>query len=301
MFSRLLSRFTARRLLGRFGRTGYAALRLWGLLKESAVGWQDHKTPRMGAALSYYAAFSLAPLITLVLSLASLAVRRDEVARGLVEQFSALVGVQGGRVVGEIVAHTGTMKALSWSTGLSFALLMISASGAFGELQDSLNEIWEVPTKKSPWRQMIRERLLSFSMVFILGFFMLTSLVISTVVVALSRYLIGGLPVWTIEGINTAVSLVAITVLFATLFRMLPAVTLRWRDVFPGALFSSVLFLVGKLVIGIYIAHSAFASSYGVAGSFIVLLVWIFYSAQILYFGAEFTRAYTKGTAKPAD
>ncbi|SDU05278.1 membrane protein [Verrucomicrobium sp. GAS474] len=272
------------------------------LLKESAVSWQDHKTPRMGAALSYYTAFSLAPLITLTLSIGSLAVKRADAARGLVEQFSSLVGVEGGKVVEEIVTHAGTMKALSWSAVLSFILLLVSASGAFGELQDSLNEIWDTPSrKKNPWLTIVKERLLSFSMVFILGFFMLTSLIISAVSTAISRHIVGSLHIWTLEGINTVASLVIITTLFATLFRMLPAVALSWRDVFPGALFSAVLFLVGKYLLGLYIARSAFASSYGVAGSFIVLLVWVFYSAQILYFGAEFTRAYTRKRTDPPE
>ena len=270
----------------------------WDLLKESALSWKEHKTPRMGAALSYYTTFSLAPLLTLILSVTTLAVRRDEATRDIVDQFSALVGAEGGRAVREIVTHAGTNRALSWSAALSFVLLLVSASGAFGELQDSLNEIWDAPKKNSqPWRLLIRQRLLSFSMVFVLGFFMLTSLVISAAASALSHSLEGvggGLSFGTLAGINTAASLVIITVLFATLFRMLPVVSLTWREVFPGALFSAVLFLVGKYLIGLYIAHSSFASSYGLGGSFIVLLVWVFYSAQILYFGAEFTRAYTR-------
>ena len=266
----------------------------WALLKESAISWKEHKTPRMGAALSYYTTFSLAPLLTLILSVATLAVRRDEATRDIVDQFSALVGTEGGRAVQEIVSHAGTNRSLSWSAALSFVLLLVSASGAFGELQDSLNEIWDAPKKNHPWRFLIRQRLLSFSMVFVLGFFMLTSLVISAAAAALSRSIEGGIPFGTLTGINTTASLFIITFLFATLFRMLPAVALTWREVFPGALFSAILFLVGKYLIGLYIAHSSFASSYGLGGSFIVLLVWVFYSAQILYFGAEFTRAYTR-------
>ena len=250
----------------------------------------EHKIPRRGAALSYYTAFSLAPLITLVLSLASLAMRRDAAAQGLVAQFSDLVGAPGGKVVEEILAHAGTIQTLSWSTAISFVLLLVSASGAFGELQDSLDEIFGQPVRRRHWMAMLRERLLSYSMVFVLGFFMLTSLIASTFLTAASRSLAGDRAPWLLEGANTLLSLAVITLLFALLFRLLPAKSLPWRPLFFGGFVGALLFVAGKFLIGLYIAHSSFATRYGVAGSFVVLLVWVFYSAQILYFGAEIAR-----------
>ena len=264
------------------------------LLLDSVSAWSDHNAPKMGAALAYYTAFSLAPLVILLLSIVSLFMQRDHAVRRMVAQISDLVGADGGKVVQDILSHAGSTRALSWSTALSFLVLWISASGAFGELQDSLNTIWEVPKQKHPWITMLKNRLLSLSMVFVLGFFMVVSLVISMFITGLTDWWGGAVSKIGLELINTLVSLLVICVLFAFVFRLLPDVELTWRDVFPGALFSAVLFVAGKFLLGWYIAHSAFASSYGAAASFVVILFWVFYSAQILYFGAEFTRAYTR-------
>ena len=264
------------------------------LLKESVSSWSAHKAPKMGAALAYYTAFSLAPLIIFILSLVSLVVKRDEAARGIVAEMSDLVGAEGGKVVQDILDHSSTTSALSFGTALSFALLLVSASGAFGELQDSLNTIWEVPEQKHPWLGMIKDRLLSLSMVFVLGFFMLTSLLLSAFVTGLTTWWFSAGSKFALELANTAISFVVISGMFGVLFRFLPDVHLHWRDVWPGAIFSAGLFIVGKFLLGLYISHSAFASNYGAAASFVVILVWVFYSAQILYFGAEFTRAYTR-------
>jgi membrane protein len=265
-----------------------------GLLKESVSAWSDHKAPKMGAALAYYTAFSLAPLIIFMLSLVSLVIKRDDAARGIVAEMSDLIGADGGKVVQDILDHSSTTAALSWGTGLSFLLLVVSASGAFGELQDSLNTIWEVPKQKHPWLAMIKDRLLSLSMVFVLGFFLLTSLLFSAFITGLTNWWFGAGFKFGLELANTVISFLVISGLFGFIFRFLPDCTLHWRDVWPGAVFSSALFIIGKFLLGLYISHSAFASSYGAAASFVVILVWVFYSAQIIYFGAEFTRAYTR-------
>jgi membrane protein len=264
------------------------------LLVDSFSAWSSHNAPRMGAALAYYTAFSLAPLVILLLSIVSLFMQRDHAVRRMVAQISDLVGADGGKVVQEILSHAGSARALSWSTALSFGVLWVSASGAFGELQNSLNTIWEVPKQKHPWVTMLKNRLLSLSMVFVLGFFLIVSLSISTFITGLTDWWGGAVSKTGLELINTLASLLIISVLFAFIFRLLPDVELTWRDVFPGALFSAVCFIIGKFLLGWYISHSAFASSYGAAASFIVILFWVFYSAQILYFGAEFTRAYTR-------
>ncbi len=265
-----------------------------GLLSESFSSWSEHKAPKMGAALAYYTAFSLAPLVILILSIISLVMKRDEAAQRLVAEMSDLVGTEGGKVVQEILQHAGSTTALSWSTVLSFLVLWLSASGAFGELQDSLNTIWEVPKQEHPWLAMIKDRLLSLSMVLVLGFFMVTSLVVSAFITGLTSWWISPESKIALEVANTLLSLLIITGLFGSVFRFLPDAKLNWRDVLPGAAFSAVLFIVGKFLLGLYISHTAFASNYGTAASFVVILFWVFYSAQILYFGAEFTRAYTR-------
>ena len=274
-------------------RGGFFAL-TWGLLRDSVSAWIAHKAPKMGAALAYYTAFSLAPLIILILSIVSLFMKRDEASRHIVAQISDLVGAQGGAVVTEILAHAGSATTLSWSTLVSFLLLWVSASGAFGEIQDSLNTIWEVPKQEHAFLGMIRDRMLSLSMVGVLGFFMLTSLLVSTFVSALTEHWGAAAPQIVLQILNTTVSLLIIAALFATVFKLLPDVKLKWHDVVPGACFTAVLFVVGKFGLGFYIAHSNFASNYGAAASFIVILLWVFYSAQILYFGAEFTRAWSR-------
>jgi membrane protein len=264
------------------------------LLKEAASSWSAHKAPKMGAALAYYTSFSLAPLVILILSIVSLVMERNAAAQDLVAQISDLVGAEGGTVVQGILDHAGSTQALSWSTAVSLVVLWISASGAFGELQDSLNTIWEVPPQNHPWWAMLRQRMLSLSMVFVLGFFLVASLVVSALITGLTSTFIGAGSKVVLELANSALSLVIITTLFGFVFRYLPDAKLRWRDVMPGAIFSAALFILGKFCLALYISHSAFASSYGAAASFVVILFWVFYSAQILYFGAEFTRAYTR-------
>ena len=253
-----------------------------------------HKAPKMGAALAYYTAFSLAPLVILILSVISLVMERNVAAQDLVAQISDLVGAEGASVVQGILDHAGSTQALSWSTGVSLLVLWISASGAFGELQDSLNTIWEVPQQKHALLAMLRQRMLSLSMVFVLGFFLVASLVVSTLITGLTSAFMGPGSKVALELGNSVLSLVIIAAMFGFVFRYLPDAKLRWRDVMPGAIFSAGLFIVGKFCLAFYISHSAFASSYGAAASFVVILFWVFYSAQILYFGAEFTRAYTR-------
>lgn len=265
---------------------------VYALLRDSAVSWNEHKAPRMGAALAYYTAFSLAPLSILLLSIISLFMKRAEAAQHLVAEISSLVGAQGGQVVQEILSHAGSVEALSWSTVISFVILWISASSAFGELQDSLNTIWDVHPPKHPWLSMLKNRLLSLSMVFVLGFFMVASLLLSAFITGLTKWSLG--TEVDLELLNTSISLVIITTLFAFIFRVLPDTEIEWRDVIPGAFLSSCLFVLGKFLLGWYISHSAFASSYGAAASFVVIMFWVFYSAQLLYFGAEFTHAYAK-------
>lgn len=266
------------------------------LLKETLASWNAHKAPKMGAALAYYTAFSLAPLVVLVVGLVSLAIEQNAARTEIVTQFSGLMGKEGGATVEAILAHSAQQDAGLWATIVGFVVLLVGASGVFGELQDSLNTIWEVPPRERRWLSLIRERLVSFAMVFALGFLVLVSLVLSAGIAALGGYMKGVLPgfdtLW--ESANSLVSLIVVTLLFAGLFRFLPDVKVAWRDVWTGATITAALFVLGKFLLGFYIGRSAFASAYGAAGSLIIVLLWVFYSAQIFFFGAEFTRAYAR-------
>lgn len=265
------------------------------LFKETFQQWNYHKAPRMGAALAYYAVLSLAPLVILVLSLMSLLIKRADARTEIVAQFSSLAGRQGGEMVDTILASTASSQAGVWSAIVGFVVLLLGASGAFGELQDSLNQIWDVKVADRRWTAMIKDRLLSFTMVFVIGFLLLVSLVLSAGIAAAAKFLRGYIPasggVW--EAVNLLASVLVITVLFALIFRILPDTYIAWRDVWVGAGLTAVLFTAGKFLIGLYLGQAAVASSYGAAGSLIIILLWAFYSSQILFFGAEFTRVFT--------
>lgn len=265
------------------------------LFTETFKQWNAHKAPKMGAALAYYAILSLAPLVILSVSLLSLLVQRTTAQTEIVDQFSALVGRQGGEMVATILAGAASTKAGVWSAIMGFVVLLIGASGAFGELQDSLNQIWDVKVVDRPWTAMIKDRLLSFAMVFVIGFLLLVSLLLSAAISAAAKFLQGYLPangaVWELG--NAAVSVVVVTVLFALIFRILPDTYIAWRDVWVGAGLTAALFTIGKFLIGLYLGKAAVASSYGAAGSLIIILLWTYYTSQILFFGAEFTRVFT--------
>jgi membrane protein len=267
----------------------------WQLLKETGSAWVADKAPRMGAALAYYTAFSLAPLLVLAFSVLSLFyTNHADVVASITAQARSTIGDQAVGAVQEILDHAASPSTASWGALTSLLILLFSASSAFGELQDSLNQIWQVPPQKQAFLAMVRHRLLSFGMVLVLGFFMLVSLIASTLTQMLSHWILIPFPKIGLELSNDGASFLIFSALFATMFRVLPDVQLTWRDVWPGALFSAILFIVGKQLLAWYIGKSTTFSSYGAAGSFVVILLWVYYSAQILYLGAEFTRAYTK-------
>jgi membrane protein len=266
------------------------------LLRETAISWDAHKAPKMGAALAYYTALSLAPLVVLVVGMVSLFVEQNSARAEIVAQFSAMLSKEGGATVDAILAHSAKQNASVWATIAGTAVLLIGASGVFGELQDSLNTIWEVPPRERVWLGLIRERLLSFAMVFVLGFLVLVSLLLSAAIAAIGVYLKNWAPGFDVfwESVNSVISFGVVTVLFASLFRFLPDIKIAWGDVWLGALLAAALFILGKFLLGFYIGRSAFASTYGAAGSLIIVLFWVYYSSQIFFFGAEFTRAYAR-------
>jgi len=263
------------------------------LLTETLRQFLAHKVPRMGAALSFYTVLSLAPLVVLMLSLVSLSVGRHQASTEMVGQVRAQIGNEGADMVATILAKTANAHPSPWEAAIGFVVLLVGASGVFGELQDSLNQIWDVIPRRHPVLALLKERLISFAMVFVVSLLMLLSFLFSAVIAVAGDYLHGLSPrldsAWELG--NSGGSLLVIALLFALIFRLVPDTPVRWRDVWPGALLAAGLFVLGKLVLGFYFGRSAIASSYGAAGP-IIILAWVFYSAQIFFFGAEFTRVY---------
>jgi membrane protein len=267
----------------------------WQLLKQIVSEWKEDKVPQLGAALAFYTALSIAPLLVISLAVAAL-VFDAEAARGqIIREMQSMVGAQGAEAIEEMIASASKPTEGIIATVLSVVILLFGASGVFGELQQSLNTIWEVKPKpgRGIWG-IICDRFLSVAMVFGIAFLLLVSLLLDAALSSLST-LFAHLPdslAWLSEGIHLGISLVVITLLFAMIFKYLPDVKIGWRDVWLGAVVTAIFFTVGKFAIGLYLGHSTMASSYGVAGSFVVLLVWVYYSAQILFFGAELTQVY---------
>lgn len=268
---------------------------LLSLLAETFRRWNSDRVPRMGAALSFYTVFSLAPLSILLLTLVGLVVERSAAREEMVAQARGFVGVDGAKMVEMILTSTSMESESSlWLTLLGFAVLLVGASGMFVEIQDSLNQIWEVSSKRHPVFVLLRERALSIVMILMLGVVMVLSFLFSAVTGAAVSYLGGKYPIlggswdWGVS----ILSLVAIAMLFALIFRLVPDARVAWKDVWLGAGLTALLFAAGKGLLGFYFGRSAIASSYGAAGSLIIILVWVFYSAQIMLFGAEFTHVY---------
>lgn len=265
----------------------------WEVIKAAGAQWLADKASRLGAALAYYTAFSLAPLLILAISLAALAFERSTVERHVTAEFSKLVGTEGAHAVQAMIASAKKQDAGVVATGAGLAMLLFGAMGAFGQLQDAMNTVWEVQPK--PGRGVLgflKDRLLSSSMVLGTAFLLLVSLVISMVLSSLGNWLLGPEAGVVAQSSDQVVSLVVVTLLFAMIYRFLPDAKVAWGDVWHGALATAFLFMIGKWAIGLYLGRASVASSYGAAGSLAVLLIWLYYSAQIFLFGAELTKAY---------
>ena len=265
------------------------------MLRQTVFDWIDDKAPQLGAALAFYTALSIAPLLVISLGIAALVFGQEAARGGVQEQMQFLVGDQGAKAVEEMIANANNTGKGVIATGLSVVILLVGASGVFGQLQQSLNEIWKVQPKAGRGIvDMIRDRFLSFVMVLGTAFLLLVSLLLSAALSSLES-VTNGLPesmLWISRFAHAGVSFVVITLLFAMMYKYLPDAKIAWRDVWLGAAITALLFTIGKFAIGLYLGHSSMASSYGVAGSFVVLLVWVYYSAQILFLGAEFTQVH---------
>jgi membrane protein len=263
-------------------------------IKESFHNFNADRVPRLGAALAYYSIFSLAPLLVIGIGIASL-VFGPQAARGeILEQVQGTIGSDAGRAVQDMLQAAQQNGGGLTATVIGVVVLFLGASGAFAQLQDALNTIWHVEPKPGvSWWATIQERFLSFGVVLGIGFLLLVSLILSAVLSTVSKFLTpaslpGGGYLW--QAIDSVVAFGLISVLFAMLFKVLPDVALGWRDVWVGAVVTAALFSIGKYLLGFYLAHSGTASAFGAAGSLVVLLVWVYYSSQIVLFGAELTR-----------
>jgi membrane protein len=266
------------------------------LLKSTVFEWLDDQAPTLGAALAYYTVFSLAPLLVITIAIAGL-VFGSEAAQGQIfDQLRGLVGDASGKAMQEIVqSASAAPKTGVVATVIGFVVLLFGASGVFGQLQASLNIIWGVQPK--PDRGIIgiiRDRILSFGFILVVGFLLLVSLLLTAAIAFVGRQfgaMVPGMEAG-IQLLNTILSLAVITLLFAMMFKILPDANIAWRDVWIGAFITALLFTIGKFALGFYLGRSGVASSYGAAGSLIVLLLWVYYSSQIVFFGAEFTQVY---------
>ncbi|MES1172165.1 MAG: YihY/virulence factor BrkB family protein [Bacteroidota bacterium] len=267
----------------------------WELLKTTFSGWSDDKAPRLGAALSYYTAFSLAPVLIVVISVAGLAFGQDAAQGRIVEQLQGVFGREAAEVIQTMLAKANEPRSGVIGVVVGFVTLLVGATGVVIELQDALNTVWKViPKPGRGIKGLIKDRILSFALILGFGFLLLVSLVASAGLEAMGGVVSRFIPGWVILGyiLNYAVSLLAITSLIAMIFKFLPDARVAWRDVWIGAFATSVLFHVGKYLIGLYVGRAGVGSPFGAAGALAVLLVWIYYTAQIILLGAEFTKAY---------
>ena len=272
------------------------------LLEETVLKWLEDDVFTLAAALSYYATFSIAPVMVIAIAIAGFFFGHHHAEAGILKQLRELMGNQGSQLVQAIVTSAEKPGRTITATGVGIVALLFGASGVFVQLDKSLNKIWGVPSAHvSGIVSMLRQRFISFAMVVVIGFLLLVSLALSALLSAADGYLRKEFLFWKAFGgfSELATSLILFTILFALIFKVLPQVALRWRHVWMGAGVSAVLFEIGKRAIGFYLGHSRIATGFGAAGSMAVLLLWIFYGALILLLGAEFTCVYTRRMEKP--
>jgi membrane protein len=275
-------------------RAAYVLKAIWGLLFDAANGWLDHRASRTGAALAFYTVFSLAPVLTLSIAIAGFFFG-EAAARGeIVGQIGDLVGPQGAQLVQSVLQNANRPGAGTVATIVSVITLIFGANTALAELKTGLDQTWQVPPeRRTGFWYSIRTRLLSVGLILSLGFLLLVSLVISAALTALERLSRGEMLINTVLAwINFLFAFILVATLFATIYKVLPSAKIAWRDVTIGSVVTAILFTAGKFAIGVYIGNSGVASTYGAAGSVVLILIWVYYSAQILLYGAEFTHAF---------
>ena len=281
----------------------------WRALRDAAMGFVKDNAFKLSASLSYYTVFALAPLIIIIISLVGIFFGRDAAQGRIYNELSVLLGSEAALQIQDIIVNIQHTHNSAIGAIIGAIILFIGASGVFTEMQDSINYIWSVRAKpKKSWLKFVINRLLSFSLIIGLGFLLLVSLVINALLNLVSDRLVHRfLPDYTVAFfyvVNTAIIIIVITALFTIIFKVLPDAIIAWKDAVMGALFTAVLFLAGKFLIGYYIGRSNLGVTYGTAASVVIILTWVYYSALILYFGAEFTKMYALQTGsgiKPKD
>ena len=268
---------------------------LWGLLKQTFTEWSNDKVPRLGAALAYYTVFAIVPLLIIIIAIIGLVYGQEAAQSYILDQIAGLVGEQSANAIRDMIHRANQPSTGIVATVVAVVTLLFGASGLFGQLQDALNTIWGVEPKpgRGIWG-LIKDRFLSFMAVLGTGFLLLVSLVLSAALSAFGKWFGGWLPApeLVLQALNLIISFGVITVLFAMMFKLLPDARIAWSDVWVGGAITALLFTLGKFLIGLYLGKSDVGSAYGAAGSLVIVLLWVYYSAQILLFGAEFTQVY---------
>ena len=268
------------------------------LVRQAVAAWVDDYAPSMGAALAYYTLFSIAPLLLIVISIAGLVFGADAARGQIFAELRELMGEEGAATVQSLLQSVNKPAQGLVATLIGSAVLLLGAMSVFGELQNSLDRIWRAPPRADAsglW-SLVRSRLLSFGMILGIGFLLIVSLVASAAVAALGKFSADFLGAWAVfaEVLNFALTFAFVTAMFAMIYKLMPRVRIGWADVWLGAAVTALLFAIGKSLIGLYLGRSSFASGFGAAGSLVVLLVWMYYSAQIFLLGAEFTWVYAR-------
>lgn len=271
----------------------------WGLLKKTWNEFSEDDSPSMAAALAYYAIFSLAPLLVLIIMLVSLVWDPTQVRGEVQQQMNELFGQQGAQQVQTLMNNAAEHRS-GWAALLGIIALLLGATGVFSQLQTAMNRAWEVAPdpNQSGIKDYLLKRLYSFGMILVIALLLFASLLLSTLLSAFGQYIVALLP-GEVSGpllrwLDLGISFLAITLLFAAIFKWLPDAKVAWKDVILGAVATAVLFVIGKTLIGLYLGHANLGSTYGAAGSLVLLLVWIYYSAMILLMGAEFTQVWAR-------
>ena len=275
---------------------------VYGLAKQGLLSFIEDEALSRGAAIAFYTVTSIAPLLLIVIAIAGLISGREAAQAAIAAQLSGLMGPQTAQLLDTAVTNASAQSSSGWAMIAGITALIATASGAFGEIQSALNAIWKAEPKGTTVTRLIQARAASLGLVATLGFLLVVSLAASAAITAFGQWLDAMLPFgqWVAAGVNTAISFALISVLFGAVYKILPDRKLAWRDVIAGAAVTSALFIVGKSLIGWYIGSSGVASTYGAAGSLIVLLLWVYYSVQIFLFGAELTKAFanTRGSMR---
>lgn len=279
-------------------------IQLYPLCRDAVIAWIDDFAPSMGAAISYYTMFSLAPLLVIVIAVAGALFGTDAVQGQIAAQLSGLIGQDGALAVQGLIKSASEPSRGLLAGGISFVVLIVGATTVFAELQSALDRIWHVPERVKPkglWG-VLRARLLSFGLILGLAFLLMVSLVVSAALAALGSWSKGLFPGWEVllQTINVLVSLAILTLLFGMIFKFMPSAPIAWHDVWIGAMVTAALFEIGKVLIGLYLGKSGVNESFAAAGSLVVLLAWVYYAAQIFLLGAEFTKVYANAHGSAA-